>query len=611
MGSRATRIAVLAVMALSAGAPWAHARAAEPLAGHVLDGVVENGQAGFDVAAVGDLDGDHVDDFVVGAPFGDAGKGASAGAAYLFYGPVDPAKSLLNEADTIFVGALPGDFAGEDLGAVGDLDGDGRDELLLGAPGSIPGIQPGAGRPGVGYLFHGRRERRQGTIVLEPGCLGTRTCDATFTGVHASDFFGFGLPNTPIGDTDGDGRDDLLIGSAGYGGYSGAAYLYYGERFTGEIAAGAADAVFVGPPAGLATRAMTGAGDLDGDGLGDFAIAAPGGLLSARPTPGWVYVYYGDRARRAGGSLMSEADAVLVGEPGARAGNGIAGGGDVDGDGLGDLLVGEPGLNAQGQRTPARAHLIHGSRERLAGTSRLGSVPGQAVLAGDPAGDELGYSTALGDLDGDGFAEAIAGAPSAAEGAGAVAVLRGKARRREDTIAVEAADRFLTGTAGEKAGAAVSAGHLDRDRAAELLVGAPAAKVGAPAAGAARVLPGRQVKPGEPGTTGASATAPGPRARDRSAPHMTVRAERLKRRQFAVSGRMEADGEACTGRVSVRLVSGRTTVARRTVPVQSDCRFRARLRPRAPRGRRLTPVAAFRGNAVLRGAIVRGRSVRA
>ncbi len=121
-------------------------------ASEVLNGTVENGQAGFDVAAVGDLDGDRAEDFVVGAPFGNAGKGASAGAAYLFYGPVDPSKSRLDEADAIFLGASPGDFAGEGLGGVGDLDGDGLDELLMGAPGSIPGIQPGPPQPGVAYL---------------------------------------------------------------------------------------------------------------------------------------------------------------------------------------------------------------------------------------------------------------------------------------------------------------------------------------------------------------------------------------------------------------------------------------------------------------------------
>ena len=598
-------IAALGLVVASALPGRGQAAAPEPLGGQVLNGVVENGQAGFDVAAVGDLDGDRAEDFVVGAPFGDAGRGASGGAAYLFYGPVEPSKSRLSEADAIFLGALPGDFAGEDLGAVGDLDGDGLDELLLGAPGSIPGIQPGAARPGVGYLFHGRRERRLGTILLEPGCLDAGTCDATFTGVHASDFFGFGLPNSPIGDTDGDGRDDLLIGSAGYGGYSGSAYLYYGERFAGEITAGAADAVFVGPPAGLASRPMTGAGDLDGDGLGDFAIAAPGGLLSARPTPGWVYVYYGGKTRRAGSSLMSEADAVLMGEPGARAGNGLAGGADVDDDGLGDLLVGEPGFNAQGQRTAGRAHLIHGSRERLPGTVRLGSIPGQAVLAGDPAGDELGFATALGDLDGDGFADAIAGAPGAAENAGAVAVFRGGSRRREGTVAVEAADGFLTGTAGERAGAALGAGDFDRDRAAELLVGAPAAKASGPAAGAARVIAGKRGKPAGP------AVASPPRPNVRSTPRMTVRAVRVKPRLFGVSGRLLASGEACSGRVRVRLVAGRRTVARRTVPLKSGCRFRARLRVRSPVARRLTPVAAFDGNAALRGTTARGRRVRA
>ncbi len=244
-------------------------------------------------------------------------------------------------------------------------------------------------------------------------------------------------------------------------------------------------------------------------------------------------------------------------------------------------------------------------------------MPGQAVLAGDPAGDELGFAAALGDLDGDGFAEAVFGAPSAGDSAGAVAVFRGGPQRRQGTVGVDAADRFLTGTAGERAGSALAAADFDRDRAADLLVGAPTAKAGGPGAGAARVLAGERVKPAAPVAPATApptpvppATAPPPHGGVRPTPRMTVRAARIKRRVFVVGGRLAAGGEACSGAVLVRLLSGHRTTARRSIPVRSDCRFRTRLTVRAPRTRRLTPVAAFGGNAALRAATARGRSVR-
>jgi hypothetical protein len=148
----------------------------------------------------------------VGAPYNDAG-GARAGAAYLVLGSATPGDLALSAANATFSGEAAYDDAGDSVSGAGDVDGDGFDDLLVGARyNDANGIDAGAA-----YLVLGS---------ATPGDLTLSAADAKYSGEAAYDYAGYSVSGA--GDVDGDGLDDLVVGAYGDdagGASAGAAYL--------------------------------------------------------------------------------------------------------------------------------------------------------------------------------------------------------------------------------------------------------------------------------------------------------------------------------------------------------------------------------------------------
>ena len=266
-----------------------------------VDGLNSGDRAGRSVAALGDINGDGVGDFAYGAPTRSV-SGPQSGGAFLISGA---------DSSVIFSweGATPFGVFGFSVANAGDLDGDGRNDLLVGAPNE----DPAGPDSGAVYAFS----------------TGTFNALHTLSGANAGDKFGSTLIS--VGDTDLDAIPDFLVGSPDEpsGGIlaAGSARLYSG-----------ADASSLGAWFGVNADARYGAalspiGDRDSDGRADFAIGAPGDISGGGPACGRVELRSG-----LNGSLFLG----MNGAPGTALGASLSALGDINSDGVCDLLVGAP-----------------------------------------------------------------------------------------------------------------------------------------------------------------------------------------------------------------------------------------------------------------------------
>ncbi len=382
----------------------------------ILTGETINNNFGSSVSGAGDVNKDGYDDVIIGA----SGYNILTGRAYIYYG----GKTMDNKADVILTGEATKNEFGISVSSAGDVNGDGYSDVIVGSQGYNSGV-------GRAYIYYGGNNMND-------------TADVILTGEGGS-YVDFGSSVSGVGDVNNDGYADVIVGSSSSGGH---AYLYYGgsnmDNKVDELLTGEGFNDYFG-------RSVSNAGDVNGDGYNDVIVGAWG----YNNGTGRAYIYYG------GPNMDNKPNVILNGEStGNFFGFSVSGAGDVNGDGYVDVIVGAQGYNSNA----GRAYLYYGG-------SNMDNKP-DVIFTGQ-ANNLLGVSvSSAGDVNKDGYDDVIIGAPGYNSYTGRAYIYYGG--KSMDNIA----DVTLTGEVqGEGFGVSVSgAGDVNKDGYADVIVGAPAYK---------------------------------------------------------------------------------------------------------------------------------------
>ncbi|KYC43296.1 hypothetical protein WA1_14495 [Scytonema hofmannii PCC 7110] len=531
-----------------------------------------NDQFGFSVSGIGDINGDGISDFAIGARYASSGTKDSAGyiqddkfgKTYVIFGGTDKGLGSGNSIDLnslngtngfVIVGTQGQERVGQSVSGAGDVNGDGIDDLIVGsyAKNIFEFTNPSTNQKdtllsdGRAYVIFGKKGEFSPTLNLneittdkeyQTGLKETQNADYT-KGFSIRSFFGneqqglVGFSVSSAGDIDKDGFDDLIVGAPGpndtWGKNStlpGEAWIVFGFNPNANYLKTETPAdrerqfyknLRVTYIDGITEKNRTGnsvsqAGDINGDGTPDLII----GARDANGNSGESYVVFGGKHIIPGYTQDSYAsDSVkksfdlkdlngkngfkIVGSSDSRSGWAVSGAGDVNGDGYDDLIIGVPYIKASptNQDNPTNpnysgnSYVVFGGKDGFPAvvdpSQFTSSLKGKGfVINGKNGGDGLGFSvSSAGDFNGDGIDDLLVGAPFAdAESlfgdAGATYVIYGSknigANSSLDVSSLNGNNGFvINGTSSEdNLGWSVSStGDVNKDGFDDLIVGAP------------------------------------------------------------------------------------------------------------------------------------------
>ncbi|MEM9119173.1 MAG: DUF4347 domain-containing protein [Cyanobacteria bacterium P01_F01_bin.56] len=392
--------------------------------GFVLNGIDAGDFSGESVSGAGDINGDGFDDLIIGAPDADLSGQDYAGESYVVFGsdqgfaPSLDLSSLDGSNGFVIPGIDPGDFSGNSVSSAGDVNGDGFDDLIIGATNAD---QNGNDLAGESYVVFGSDQPFGASLELSSldGSNGF-----VVPGTNFADAVGFSVSSA--GDVNGDDLDDIIIGGEVLG-----TYVVFGstQGFGASIDLSSLDGsngFFIPSVDPLGQDVVSAAGDVNGDGLDDFIIGT-NRISNNGASSGSSYVVFGSTQGFAPTLDLSTLDGSngfrLDGTVNDFSGGSVSTAGDFNGDGLDDLIIGGQGIIGGQVISSSSVYLVFGSTEGFAPTLDLSTLDGSnGFRLDDPGINFEGLSVSGGgDIDGDGFDDLII------SGAGETYVVFGRA----------------------------------------------------------------------------------------------------------------------------------------------------------------------------------------
>ncbi len=462
-----------------------------------------NDNLGYSVKNAGDLNGDGIADLVIGAPLSDPNN---AGKTYIVFGNKNgfdqtiDLSSLDGTKGFVINGGEAGDQSGRSVSNIGDINGDGIDDLAIGAP--FSGIN--GDNSGAAYVIFGSKDPQNFAAPIELSNLDP-TQGFTIKGGESGDNAGWAVSSA--GDFNGDGIKDLLIGATNPGdngsGVPGESYIIFGKKDgfgsildpsnsleLSNLQANDGLTITSNDPNNLG-YSVSDAGDINGDGFDDLIVGAPYADPNGNSNAGQTYVIYGHNCD-CDTINVSELDGTegftINGQGADQSGFFVSKAGDINGDGIADLIIGARDGAPNGQDFAGKSYVVFGNKNGLGSSINLSDLNGSNgfTINGIAASDNSGWAvSAVGDINGDGIDDIIIGAPNANNSAGQSYVIYGNKAgfsSNFDLSSLNGDNGFIINglAVGDNFGHSVSgAGDVNSDGINDLIIGAPFANSGA------------------------------------------------------------------------------------------------------------------------------------